>query len=93
MERLSLYLFYHNYLKVHRVRWGPLTNAIVAGYEAGQIAEELDDLWERRAMLSLTDLTDCSEDSWRRARTTTVEEGLADIVDARRSAVGELWFG
>lgn len=70
MERLSLYLFYHNYLKVHRVRWGPLTNAIVAGYEAGQIADELDKIWERRAMLSLTDLTDCSEDSWRRARTT-----------------------
>jgi hypothetical protein len=70
MERLSLYLFYHNYMKEHRARWGPITHAIVAGYDEGQIAEELDDIWERRAMLSLTDLSVCSEESWRRARAT-----------------------
>ena len=70
MERLSLYLFYHNYLKEHRTRWGPLTHAIVAGYEAAQIADELETIWERRAMLSLTELSECGDDSWRRARKT-----------------------
>jgi hypothetical protein len=54
MERLSLYLLYHNYVKSHRTRWGPISNAVVAGYEAGQIADELGRLWKDRAMLSLT---------------------------------------
>jgi hypothetical protein len=70
MERLSLYLLYHNYLKAHRTRWGPLSNAVVAGYEAGQIACELERLWKDRARLSLTQLTECMEDSWLRSRVT-----------------------
>lgn len=70
MERLSLYLFYHNYLKKHRTRWGPITHAAVAGYEAGQIADELEWIWEKRAMLSLTDLTEIGEESWMRGRRT-----------------------
>ena len=70
MERLSLYLFYHNFLKSHRTRWGPITNAVVAGYEAGQIEDELERVWKDRAMLSLTSLSLCMEDTWRRARVT-----------------------
>jgi hypothetical protein len=70
MERLTLYLFYHNYQKAHRTRWGPLSNAVVAGYEAAQIAYEIERLWKDRAMLSLTQLTECMEDSWLRSRLT-----------------------
>jgi hypothetical protein len=70
MERLSLYLFYHNYLKAHRTRWEPISNAVVAGYDAGQIADELETVWKDRALLSLTKLTECGADSWRRARPT-----------------------
>jgi hypothetical protein len=73
MERLSLYLLYHNYQKPHRVRWGPISNAVVAGYEAGRIAEELGRLWKERAMFSLTRLTECMEDTWMRARVTPLK--------------------
>jgi transposase-like protein len=70
MERLSLYLFYHNFIKAHRTRWGPISNAVVAGYDAAQIATALVGLWTDRSMLTRTDLTECGEDSWRRARRT-----------------------
>jgi hypothetical protein len=70
MERLSLYLLYHNFLKRHRTRWGPLTNAVLAGYGAGQIAEELGRLWKDRALLSRTRLTVCKEATWLRSRVT-----------------------
>jgi hypothetical protein len=70
MERLTLYLFYHNYLKSHRTRWGPWTNAVVAGYEAAQIADELNGLWRERAFFSLTSLTSSMADTWLRARVT-----------------------
>jgi hypothetical protein len=75
MERLSLYLFYHNYLKEHRTRWGPITHAMIAGYEAGEIADELEEIWERRSMLSLTELSESGEDSWRRNRRTPLSSG------------------
>ena len=70
MERFELYRFYHNYLKVHRARWGPITHAMMAGYEAGQIAGELERIWKDRAMYSLTELTESMADSWLRARVT-----------------------
>jgi hypothetical protein len=76
MERLTLYLFYHNYLKEHRARWGPLTHAIMAGYEAGEIADELAGVWERRAMLSLTDVAESGADSWRRGRRTPLGKAV-----------------
>lgn len=70
MERLSLYLLYHNYLKRHRTRWGPVSNAVVAGYSSGQIEDELERLWTDRALLSRTDLSPCKEDTWLRSRST-----------------------
>jgi hypothetical protein len=70
MERLSLYLLYHNYHKPHRSRWGSWTHAIVAGYEAGWIWPELARIWEDRAMFSLTSLTPSMADTWLRIRTT-----------------------
>jgi hypothetical protein len=70
MERLSVYLLYHNYFKQHRTRWGPLTNAVLTGYHAGQIADELERLWMDRSMLSRTNLTVCKEDTWLRSRVT-----------------------
>jgi hypothetical protein len=75
MERFSLYLFYHNYLKVHRSRWGAMSHAIMAGYEAGEIAQELEDVWERRALLSLCSLDESDEASWRRERRTPLGRG------------------
>jgi hypothetical protein len=70
MERLALYLYYHNYQKAHRARWRSFSHAIVAGYEAWQIEKEKKTVWIKRSMLSLTQLDPISEDTWRRARIT-----------------------
>jgi transposase-like protein len=70
MERLTLYLFYHNFIKAHRARMGPITNALVAGYDGEQVEDELEGIWRKRAMLTRTLLTDCGEASWRRTRRT-----------------------
>jgi hypothetical protein len=70
MERMALYLFYHNYLKVHRARWKGISHAMLAGYEAWAIEEALELIWKRRAMLSLTRMGACEEDTWRRSRRT-----------------------
>jgi hypothetical protein len=70
MERFALYQFYHNYLKRHRARWGSVTNALVAGYDAGFIEDELARVWKDRAFLSLTRLSESMDDTWRRSRAT-----------------------
>jgi hypothetical protein len=70
MERFALYQFYHNYQKPHRARWGPITNAMVAGYEAGLVEGELGRVWKDRAFLTLTRLSASMDDTWRRARAT-----------------------
>ena len=70
MERLALYLFEHNFRRKHRARWKGSSHAIVAGYEAGEIAKELRLIWKRRAMLSFTALDESRKATWRRLRQT-----------------------
>ena len=75
MERLALYLFYHNFLKEHRTRWRGVSHAMVAGYESWEIEKELTGVWKRRSMLSLTTLEADQEDTWRRSRRTPLRSG------------------
>lgn len=70
MERFALYQFYHNYCKSHRTRWGPITHALVAGYDADLIAAERRRIWKDRAFLTHTRLSPSMDDTWRRARAT-----------------------
>jgi hypothetical protein len=74
MERLSLYLFYHNYLKPHRARRKSFSHAIIAGYHAEGIEVELSRIWKDRSLLSLTELTENMQDTWLRARVTPLRE-------------------
>jgi hypothetical protein len=75
MERLSVYLWWHNFRKVHRAREGPRSHAEVAGYDLVRIKEGLKSIWRRRAWLSLTDLTESMLDSWLRGRRTPLRRG------------------
>jgi hypothetical protein len=75
MERLSLYLWWHNFLKPHRARSGPESHAEVAGYDPGRIKEGLASIWTRRAWLSLTTLTEPMRDTWLRARPFPARRG------------------
>ena len=75
MERLALYLFWHNYRKPHRARGGGRCHAEVAGYDPGRISAGLRTIWMDRAWLSLTGLTEAMRDSWLRARPTPLKPG------------------
>ena len=77
MERMTLYLFYHNFRKPHRTRGDGRSHAEVAGYDRNDIERELRALWERRAMYSLTDLTECGQATWLRSRVTPLSMGSA----------------
>ena len=75
MERLELYLFYHNYMKEHRARWRGLSHARMAGYEAWGIAKELEGIWGRRSLLTLTALGPSELETWCRLRQTPLRPG------------------
>jgi transposase-like protein len=70
MERLVLYLYWHNFRKRHRARGDPKSHAEVAGYDKVLAEKEGRFIWERRAWHSLTDLSLSSEESWLRGRRT-----------------------
>jgi len=75
MERLALYLWWHNYRKPHRIRGETRSHAEVAGYDMSRIDEGLRWIWERRAWLSLTDLPETMRDSWLRTRVSPLRQG------------------
>jgi hypothetical protein len=75
MERLTVYLWWHNYMKLHRSRGAVQSHAAVAGYDLKRISEEMKTIWKRRAWLSLTDLTESMRDSWIVARRTPLGLG------------------
>ncbi len=70
MERLTLYLFWHNYKKPHRARGRPESHALVAGYSQSQIEEKLPRVWTKRAWHSLIELADSMEKVWRHLYST-----------------------
>ena len=75
MERLELYILYHNYVKEHRARWRGVSHARLAGYEAWGIEEELGRIWKLRSMLTLTELGPSERETWCRSRQTPLREG------------------
>jgi hypothetical protein len=48
MERLVLYLWWHNYRKPHRTRGDSRSHAEVAGYDPGRVEKGLRWIWKRR---------------------------------------------
>jgi len=76
MERLTLYLWWHNFRKAHRARGEPRSHAEVAGYDLGRIKEGLRHIWKRRAWLTLTELTESMWDSWCRTRKSPASIGF-----------------
>lgn len=75
MERMTLYLFHHNFRKPHRSRGDGRSHAEVAGYDRNDMERDLRTLWERRAIYSLTDLTECGRATWLRSRPTPLFKG------------------
>jgi transposase-like protein len=70
MERLTLYLFYHNYLKRHRAPDSLHSHALMAGYDEAEIRKGLGSIWKKRAWYMHTDLTESGEETWLRRRKT-----------------------
>jgi transposase-like protein len=70
MERLNLYLWWHNYKKPHRARDTLHSHAELAGYDRNEIKTGAKTIWKRRVWLSLTEMTESMRDSWLRARVT-----------------------
>jgi transposase-like protein len=75
MERLSLYLFCHNFRKRFRIPSDWRTHAEVAGYDTDAIGETMATLWRARAFLSLTELTEDGRRSWLRLYRTPLKAG------------------
>jgi transposase-like protein len=75
MERLTLYLFGHNYRKPFRIPWDNRTHAEVAGYDVAAIGEVMEWIWRDRAFLSLTELTEDMKRGWLREYRTPLKEG------------------
>jgi transposase-like protein len=75
MERMALYLWWHNYRMPHRARDDPRSHAEVAGYDPAAIVGGLKAIWASRAWLSLTALMESMRDTWLRARQTPLRAG------------------
>ncbi len=76
MERFTLYAWWHNYRKPHRVREPVFrSHAEVAGYDLPHIARADQKVWKRRAMLSLTELAEPGFDTWLRSRASPGQSG------------------
>ncbi len=79
MERLTLYLYYHNYRKPHRSRQPGLTHAQVAGYPEADYRAEAERLWVERAWYSRTELSESGQATWLRLRRTPLKDGAGRI--------------
>ncbi len=75
MERLSVYLLWHNTVKRHRAREGPRSNVEQVGAERTVYERERGRIWEWRAWRTLTELSDAMNDTWERLRRTPLQEG------------------
>jgi len=74
MERLTLYLYYHNYCKRHRTWLPGTTHAQEAGYSLSVFSVEATALWERRAWFTHTELSDSGRETWLRLRKTPLKD-------------------
>ena len=73
MERLVLYLHYHNFRKRHRTRLPGTTHAGEAGYPLAEVAAGLGRLWKERAWLTRTELAESGRETWLRLRATPLK--------------------
>ncbi len=70
MERLSVYLHWHNTMKRHRAREGPRSNMEWVSTEGRGEKKGSKGIWEWRAWRSLTELSDAMSETWERRRRT-----------------------
>ena len=74
MERLSVYLYWHNSIKRHRAREGPRSNVACVGCETVERENDPKRLWQWRRWRTLTELSDAMVDTWERRRKTPLVE-------------------
>ncbi len=74
MERLSVYLLWHNTIKAHRAREGPRRNVQVASVTSEVDREGYKQLWVWRAWRSITELSDSMRETWERLRRTPLTQ-------------------
>lgn len=74
MERLSVYLLWHNTMKRHRAREGPRSNVDYASHGAIEGARGYRGIWQWRAWRTQTDLSDAMSETWERLRRTPLSE-------------------
>ncbi len=70
MERLSVYLLWHNSMKRHRAREGPKPNVAYACKDLMGSERWYTRIWELRAWRTLTELSDSMRETWERMRRT-----------------------
>ena len=70
MERLWVYLLWHNTMKRHRAREGPRSNVDYADNKVVGSERVHTKLWEWRAWRTLTELSDVMIQTWERLRRT-----------------------
>jgi transposase-like protein len=76
MERMLIYLMYHNYIKIFREKQRNTdmrTHAEVAGIDRALIDRNLKDIYTRRRFLSLENITDSFEEVWNRMLITPLK--------------------
>jgi hypothetical protein len=74
MERLSVYLYWHNMMKSHRAREGPRNNIEYASNKAAGSERGWKQLWALRAWRTLTELSDSMVKTWERLWMTPLTE-------------------
>jgi hypothetical protein len=74
MERLSVYLFWHNSLKRHRAREGPSCNVDYVDNDVKRGTRDLRSMWEWRSWRTLTELSDWMIETWERLRITPLSK-------------------
>ena len=76
MERLVIYMMYHNYMKIFRgkLRGKKTTkHAEVAGIESEKIDKALRELYTKRRFLSLENISESFEEVWNRMLITPLK--------------------
>lgn len=74
MERLAVYLLWHNTIKPHRARGSPGSNADYACAGALVSGRGSTRYWEWRAWRSLTELSEAMVETWERLRYTPLSQ-------------------
>lgn len=76
MERLVIYMMYHNYMKIFREKLrgkDNRTHAEMAGIEGKKIKQSLESIYTDRRFLSLENISDSFEELWNRMLVTPLK--------------------